>query len=1035
VTEPARADASSQWTLAVAIGAGLLLAAVSAIVLVIEANRGPPPRTRPPFLIDPSTAPAPPPPEPPAPVTEEPEADDPAPVASAAPRIDLRAEWKKIDAAIVAEDYPTARRLLAGLPSTRNAKETKRRAEVSTRLEALAAFRTAAIAALTASDAALARDDPLAALERLKTAVPKDGAWDTPTGRRLVAAIDAVTRRCRELGIDPSVPVHQLSAERIAALDSAVLAGAERVAALRARLADEKAAAAAGRTAALEQAKKASTERPLTLQVVPGLKLEKAVVTALDAERFALSAGGDEVAFAWDAVEPAIALRIRRLGLREDQPGDLVAHGLWCVGRRLFDEAKKAFKRAQALDPALRTPDVDRLERASRVWNGSFERRGGTIELRYAFDQPNHGADWPAFTPGVGGGVTDGKLLVRGTGVFLVGLQDVGFTQTVDVQASLEKVTSPTVGGAVGVSFAAGTPREETWLAVVFPASGSLAVCRLKGKGGLEIVERVPDAFPKGGGGKSVRVRLVIRNERLEVQAKGTTVASVRVDPPWEKVRVLVGGAGQGAASVSVTDVVVTGRVRFDWLRKAFGEFEESLATALARAEDLPSLRRPEGRPPERPLSAEEPEVVVDVPADATAAYQAALKLLTAASAEDPRPALEAYKALGKILEKHRGHAAAWYRRGDIALQLGYPGLALGDLERAARALPRFHEAVAARSRALSALGRLPAALAAADEALRLAPGSSEAWGALGEARFLAGDLGGALEAHELALALDPWDGEARAKRRNVSHVLLGPPWSRRFRAETAHYVVETNIGQRRCDEYAADLEVVRAQYCKRFGAVEEAKEPERSKVLVFDTEEGYHGYAALTIDDRIESSCGVYLPRYRQLLLFEGKDDATRTETRQVLFHEGFHQFLHGLVPDAAVPYWLNEGLAEFHSAVTVTNGEVVAEAQLLPARLQNLRMFLAKGGPFPFEKLMKESPAEFYSGLTWAKYAQAWSMVHFFETGADAKLRERFRLYVQKIREGATGDEAFAAAWAGVKWPEVQKAWRAHVDGMKLR
>jgi tetratricopeptide (TPR) repeat protein len=764
VTEPARADASSQWTLAVAIGAGLLLAVVSAVVLAIEANRGPPPRTRPPFLIDPSTAPPPSPPEPPAPSTEEPEApDDVAPVESKAPRVDLKAEWKKIDAAIAVEDYAAARRLLAGLPATRNAKETKRRAEVSTRVEALAAFRTAAIAALTASDAALAKDDPLAALERLKTAVPKDGAWDTPTGRRLVAAIDAVTRRCRELGVDPSVPVLQLSAERIAALDAAAKDGLDRVAALRAKLAEEKAAVAAGRTAALEQAKKASAERPLTLQVVPGLKLEKAVVTALDAERFALSANGDEVAFAWDAVDPAIALRIRRLGLREDQASDLVAHGLWCVGRRLFDEAKKAFKKAQQLDPELRPPDVDRLERASRVWNGSFERRGGTIELRYAFDEPNHGADWPAFTPGVGGGVTDGKLLVRGTGVFLVGLQDVGFTQTIDVQASLEKITSPTVGGAVGVSFAAGTPREETWLAVVFPASGSLAVCRLKGKAGLEIVERVPDAFPKGSGGKSARVRLVIRNERLEVMAKGTTVASVRVDPPWEKVRVLVGGAGQGAASVSVTDVVVTGRVRFDWLRKAFGEFEESLATALARAEDLPSLRRPEGRAPSRPLSAEEPNLLPELPPDAKALYTSALELLARVTAEDPRPALEAYKALGKVLEKHRGHAAAWYRRGDIALQLGYPGLALEDLERAARALPRFHEAVAARSRALSALGRLPAALAAADEALRLAPGSSEAWGALGEARFLAGDLTGALEAHELALALDPWDAEAAA--------------------------------------------------------------------------------------------------------------------------------------------------------------------------------------------------------------------------------------------------------------------------------
>ena len=82
-----------------------------------------------------------------------------------------------------------------------------------------------------------------------------------------------------------------------------------------------------------------------------------------------------------------------------------------------------------------------------------------------------------------------------------------------------------------------------------------------------------------------------------------------------------------------------------------------------------------------------------------------------------------------------------------------------------------------------------------------------------------------------------------------------------------------------------------------------------------------------------------------------------------------------------------------------------------------------------------MRESPAEFYSGVVWAKYAQAWSMVHFFETGAEPDVRERHQRYVAKLRAGASSDDAFAAAWSGVKWPEVQKAWRAHVDSFAPR
>ena len=82
-----------------------------------------------------------------------------------------------------------------------------------------------------------------------------------------------------------------------------------------------------------------------------------------------------------------------------------------------------------------------------------------------------------------------------------------------------------------------------------------------------------------------------------------------------------------------------------------------------------------------------------------------------------------------------------------------------------------------------------------------------------------------------------------------------------------------------------------------------------------------------------------------------------------------------------------------------------------------------------------MKESPAEFYSGAVWAKYAQAWSMVHFFEQGPDEDLRGRFRAYVAKLREGVSAEDAFAQAWSGVNWGNAQRAWRAHVDGLAPR
>ena len=80
-----------------------------------------------------------------------------------------------------------------------------------------------------------------------------------------------------------------------------------------------------------------------------------------------------------------------------------------------------------------------------------------------------------------------------------------------------------------------------------------------------------------------------------------------------------------------------------------------------------------------------------------------------------------------------------------------------------------------------------------------------------------------------------------------------------------------------------------------------------------------------------------------------------------------------------------------------------------------------------------MQESPSEFYSGTVWAKYAQAWSMVHFFELGADGATKGRYQRYVDLLRGGKPSAEAFSEVWQDADWRAIQAAWWKHVEAMQ--
>jgi len=985
------------------------------------------------------SAPSPPPPTPDGPEAGEDEVGDddglvdlleeegPASEASPAPGDPLADALERASALEGEEHYAAARTVLAALPDDVRVPRREELARMDARLDALEAFRAAADALLAevADLRAAGRFDEAAdRLERFLDDHAEERA--SATGLRVVnALVELLDAReaARPEAAPPGARERSEPPARIERFAARAEQGQRIVAALEERIAREKARRDEVRRDEARRARESSSRRPLTLELFPGYVVRDAVVMGFDEQGFTLHSPVGEFTYGWDAVDPRVALRIRRLAVRGDVAQDHLRLGLWCLERRMFGQARDAFRGAVDLDPSLipRVPDVDEVSRAGRVFGGELVRRGSSIEVTYGFDGAEEARDWD--DRGDARGVLRGsRLEVRGDrGLFLTALEEVGFDGEVEVEVELGQRARGTAA-LFGVAFAAGTRAELSYLVGV-ESDGDVVLLERAGRGGdLRKLDEAP-------GAAAAALTLEIEDGLVRVRRTGgPSLAQAEASPVWERCRVVLGGATRRPGGIaSYESLRIAGRVRYDWLRKALGELDALLRGLLARTDELPVFARPRGRPRPEPLSAEDAFGLEGVGAEALEHYE---RGVAAAAGREALEQLEAASEFASALELAPGFAAASFRRGLALEAVGRPRLALAELERAIANCPGFYEAHAARARLLARAGQLERAEAEAETALALRPDHAPAHAARGHVRFLRGELELALADLELAVALDPWDDETRARRRNVAHVVRGPGWSRAFRVETEHYVVETNITADRCEEYARELEAIRGYYAQRFGLDPAGAPPRKAKVLIFDTREGFHGYAELTTDDRVESLLGAYLPRYGQLVLYEDRADATRAETRRVLYHEAFHQFIDPFVPD--MPYWLNEGLAEYFSACQVEGGRVVHEGGALEDRLRDLRRFVQRRGPFPFGRLMQETPAQFYSGPVAAKYAQAWAMVHFLELAAGDELRERYRRYLDGLLDGAFPAAAFQEAWSGADWEAFREAWVEHVQGL---
>ena len=253
----------------------------------------------------------------------------------------------------------------------------------------------------------------------------------------------------------------------------------------------------------------------------------------------------------------------------------------------------------------------------------------------------------------------------------------------------------------------------------------------------------------------------------------------------------------------------------------------------------------------------------------------------------------------------------------------------------------------------------------------------------------------------------------------------------------TAHYVVQSDIGDEAAKRIADEMEAMYAYYLKVFEGVRGGVRS-RFNVVVFKGQADYVKF----VGQRYAGTCGLYstgratLASYLYTHLLE--------DIFPTLYHEGFHQFFSAYVASSAPP-WINEGLAElFGHAIHL--GRKFRLGEVPPMQLKFLQDALKDGKQIPIEDLMISMSAQDWNSILSTKddkraliqYTEAWLLCHYLVFGGKERYRLALNTYINLIRDGAGNRMAFLRAFAGRKGADnaladLDRDFREYVLAMK--
>ena len=245
---------------------------------------------------------------------------------------------------------------------------------------------------------------------------------------------------------------------------------------------------------------------------------------------------------------------------------------------------------------------------------------------------------------------------------------------------------------------------------------------------------------------------------------------------------------------------------------------------------------------------------------------------------------------------------------------------------------------------------------------------------------------------------------------------------------ESRHYEIHTNLTPDEVQPLAKHMDRVFANYQDRFEDFRSRRKGSMP-LFLFRKRAQYvefmrsHGINA-------KNSGGMFFvhpPDDRGLATWtQGRP---RSETFNVLQHEGFHQFAFNHI-GRELPQWINEGLAQYFQDAIIVGDRMKLGVTSGP-RIQLVKQMIRERNIVPLEKLMSMTNKQWNRRLNQdAKrgrmmYAQAWSMCYFLIHGDDGRYQDAFETYLQLVSEGRDARAAAKKAFGVETLKPMGRRW----------
>ena len=258
---------------------------------------------------------------------------------------------------------------------------------------------------------------------------------------------------------------------------------------------------------------------------------------------------------------------------------------------------------------------------------------------------------------------------------------------------------------------------------------------------------------------------------------------------------------------------------------------------------------------------------------------------------------------------------------------------------------------------------------------------------------------------------------------------------------QTRFYELTTDLDEDSARKLGVHMDVVFEAYRKMFERFQ-GHPTKRLDAYIFREQSTYLEFLMKKFGMDGTGSGGMFIQRGDDgaLVVFEGGQGLARV--REVLQHEGFHQFAAILFP--GIPLWANEGFAELFEKGVVIDGEIDEfHVGAIPrGTLLQLQRARGENTLLPFDSFFLIDSKAWSDGLkdgaASLNYMQAWSLVHFFLYAENAKWQNDFLQFLALLNKGMDWQQAFSTVFKttdyGQVWEEISPDLTKNIDRTTL-